>query len=76
MLSRLHGDRTLAQLSRLQVVTVPRDVPARLILELCHEGTVKDRVTNSNLNMSVLLSFCHDVASGLQYRESHAQHTP
>ena len=57
----------------LGVVTVPRHMPAMLVLEFCENGTLLEHVAgsnSSNVNTSRLLTYCHDVASGMHYLSS------
>eukprot|EP00035_Acanthoeca_spectabilis_P015659 m.314124 g.314124 ORF g.314124 m.314124 type:complete len:1717 (-) comp16409_c0_seq9:26-5176(-) len=54
----------------LGIVTVPRNMPPLLVMEYCEHGTVLDVVRGScesDIDLHLLLSFCHDVASGLKY---------
>eukprot|EP00035_Acanthoeca_spectabilis_P016594 m.342100 g.342100 ORF g.342100 m.342100 type:complete len:447 (-) comp16545_c0_seq67:975-2315(-) len=59
-------------LSLLGVVTVPRDMPALLVLEYCENGTLLEHVRENGdfLDASMLLTFCHDVAMGMHYLSS------
>lgn len=60
-------------LSLLGVVTVPRDMPAMLVLEYCDNGTHLECVTGSDqdyIDTGMLLTFCHDVACGMHYLSS------
>jgi serine/threonine protein kinase len=53
------------------VVTVPRDMPAMLVLEYCEHGTLIAHVKDStDLSTARLLTYCHDTASGLHYLSS------
>ena len=57
----------------LGVVTVPRHMPAMLVLEFCENGTLLEHVAgsnSSNVNTSRLLTYCHDVVSGMHYLSS------
>lgn len=58
--------------SMIGIVTVPRTMPALLVLELCENGTLLDYVADNTrrLDDSMLLTFCHDVSSGLHYLSS------
>jgi len=58
--------------SMVGIITVPRNMPAVLVLELCDHGTLKDYVSENDhhLDDSMLLTFCHDVASGMHYLSS------
>jgi len=56
------------------VVTVPRNMPALLVLEFCEQGTLLEHVQeefhNENVDIALLLTYCHDVACGMSYLSS------
>ena len=58
--------------SMVGVVTTPRNMPALLVLELCDHGTLLGYVSDAEhvLDNSLLLTFCHDVGSGMHYLSS------
>lgn len=48
-------------------------MPALLVLEFCENGTLLDHISGSDkadLDTSMLLTYCHDVACGMQYLSS------
>lgn len=50
------------------VVTIPRNMPPLLLIEYCEHGTLLGAVRNTaDMDRHLLLTFCHDVASGLHY---------
>jgi len=55
------------------VVTVPRSMPPLLLMEYCEHGNLLEVVRlgeEEDLDVSLLLTFCHDVACGLHYMGS------
>ena len=59
--------------SLIGVVTKPRNIPAMIVLEYCEHGTLLDHVKNNDpidVDTSMLLTYCHDVASGMHYISS------
>eukprot|EP00038_Savillea_parva_P006120 m.161761 g.161761 ORF g.161761 m.161761 type:complete len:2425 (-) comp12114_c0_seq1:110-7384(-) len=52
------------------VVTIPRTVPALVLLEFCENGTLLQHVSTHDENAHMLLTFCADVAKGLRYLSS------
>ena len=55
------------------VVTVPRDLPALVLLMYCERGTLKDHVANAGvggINTATLLTFCAEVLQALHYISS------
>lgn len=55
------------------VVTVPRSMPALLLLTYCEHGALDEFVASpaaEGLDTSMLLSFCADIAAGLSYLSS------
>ena len=56
------------------VVTVPRDLPALVLLQYCEKGTLKDRATAAGIGgvqTVTLLTWCAEVLQALQYISSH-----
>lgn len=63
----------LCQVGVIGVVTIPRNLPALLILEYCEHGTLWEYVRSEpvdELGSLTLLSFCLDVCSGMHYLSS------
>ena len=57
-------------IATLGIVTVPRDVPALLILSFCAEGSLEELAadaTPDSLTVSARLTYCAQVLQGLQY---------
>jgi len=52
------------------VVTIPRTVPAIVLLEFCENGTLLDHVAAVDDTAHMLLTYCADVARGLRYLSS------
>jgi ephrin-B len=55
------------------VVTIPRNLPALLVLEYCEHGTLWEYVRSEpvdELDSLKLMSFCLDVCSGMHYLSS------
>ena len=55
------------------VVTVPRDMPALVLLMYCERGTLKDHVATAGvggISTVALLTFCAEVLQGLHYISS------
>ena len=62
-------------LSLIGVVTVPRNMPALLLLEYCEMGSLDQHLQNAyttgDVPMVLRLSFCVDIAAGMNYLSSH-----
>jgi len=57
----------------LGVVTVPRNMPALLVIEYCEQGMLLEyarRVDVDTVDTSLLLTFCRDVGCGMHYLSS------
>ena len=54
------------------VITAPRDMPAMLVLEHCDNGSLLDYIRTNVLETatSTKLTFCAEVAQGLEYISS------